>query len=43
MKAIQIHAFGKPTDVAQCVDIADVRAPDANEVVALPSFISNEA
>jgi hypothetical protein len=33
MKAIQIQAFGKPTDVAQCVDIADVGAPDANEVV----------
>jgi len=33
MKAIQIQAFGKPTGVAQCVDIADVRAPDANEVV----------
>src|ERR1700726_3191302 len=31
MKAIQIQAFGKPTDVAQCVDIADVGAPDANE------------
>jgi NADPH:quinone reductase-like Zn-dependent oxidoreductase len=33
MKAIQIQAFGKPTDVAQCVDIPDVGAPDANEVV----------
>jgi NADPH:quinone reductase-like Zn-dependent oxidoreductase len=33
MKAIQIRAFGKPTDVAQCVDIADLGAPDANEVV----------
>jgi NADPH:quinone reductase-like Zn-dependent oxidoreductase len=33
MKAIQIQAFGKPTDVAQCVDIADVEAPEANEVV----------
>src|SRR5258708_10811845 len=33
MKAIQIQAFGKPTDVAQCVNIADVGAPDANEVV----------
>ena len=33
MKAIQIQAFGKPTDVAQCVDIADVGAPDTNEVV----------
>jgi NADPH:quinone reductase-like Zn-dependent oxidoreductase len=38
MKAIQIQAFGKPTDVAQCVDIADVGAPEANEVVvALPA------
>jgi NADPH:quinone reductase-like Zn-dependent oxidoreductase len=33
MKAIQIQAFGKPADVAQCVDIADVGAPDTNEVV----------
>jgi NADPH:quinone reductase-like Zn-dependent oxidoreductase len=33
MKAIQIQAFGKPADVAQCVDIAEVGAPDANEVV----------
>ncbi len=33
MKAIQIQAFGKPSDVAQCVDIADVGAPGANEVV----------
>jgi NADPH:quinone reductase-like Zn-dependent oxidoreductase len=33
MKAIQIQAFGKPADVARCVDIADVGAPDANEVV----------
>jgi NADPH:quinone reductase-like Zn-dependent oxidoreductase len=33
MKAIQIQTFGKPTDVAQCVDIADVGAPEANEVV----------
>ena len=33
MKAIQFQAFGKPTDVAQCVDIADVGAPDTNEVV----------
>ena len=38
MKAIQIQTFGKPTDVAQCVDIADVGAPEANEVVvALPA------
>src|ERR1700687_282530 len=34
MKAIQIQAFGKPTDVAQCVDIADVGAPDATDVAA---------
>src|SRR6266403_1501646 len=33
MKAIQIQAFGKPADVAQYVDIADVGAPDTNEVV----------
>lgn len=33
MKAVQIQAFGKPTDVAQCVDIADVGAHDAGEVV----------
>src|SRR5260370_31123297 len=33
MKAIQIQAFGKPADVAQYVDIAEVGAPDANEVV----------
>jgi hypothetical protein len=33
MKAIQIQAFGKPADGAQCVDIADVGAPDTNEVV----------
>jgi hypothetical protein len=33
MKAIQIQAFGRPTDVAQCADIIDVGATDANEVV----------
>jgi NADPH:quinone reductase-like Zn-dependent oxidoreductase len=33
MKAIQIQAFGNPIDVARCVDLADVGAPDANEVV----------
>jgi NADPH:quinone reductase-like Zn-dependent oxidoreductase len=33
MKAIQIATFGKPAEVAQCVDIDDVSAPDANEVV----------
>jgi NADPH:quinone reductase-like Zn-dependent oxidoreductase len=43
MKAIQIQAFGKPTDVAQCVDIADVGAPDANEVVvALEASLINQ-
>ncbi len=33
MKAIQIQAFGKPTEVARCVDIAEVGAPSAPEVV----------
>jgi NADPH:quinone reductase-like Zn-dependent oxidoreductase len=33
MKAIQIATFGKPADVAQCVDVADVGAPNANEIV----------
>jgi NADPH:quinone reductase-like Zn-dependent oxidoreductase len=33
MKAIQIQSFGKPTEVARCVDIPDVGAPGANEVV----------
>ena len=33
MKAIQIQSFGKPDEVARCVDIADVGAPGANEVV----------
>ena len=30
---IQIQAFGKPTDVAQCIAVAGVGAPDANEIV----------
>jgi NADPH:quinone reductase-like Zn-dependent oxidoreductase len=33
MKAVQIATFGKPADVAQCVDVADVGAPSANEIV----------
>jgi len=33
MKAIQIQSFGKPTEVARCVDVPDVGAPGANEVV----------
>ena len=33
MKAIEIQAFGKPIDVARCVEIAEVGAPGANEVV----------
>ncbi len=33
MKAVQIATFGKPADVAQCVDVADVSAPSANEIV----------
>ena len=33
MKAIQIATFGKPAEVAQCVNVDDVSAPGANEVV----------
>ncbi len=33
MKAIQITTFGKPAEVAQCVDVADAGAPGANEIV----------
>ena len=33
MKAIQIQSFGKPTEVARCVDVPEVGAPGANEVV----------
>lgn len=33
MKAIQIASYGKPSDVAKCVELPDVSAPAANEVV----------
>ncbi len=33
MKSVQIATFGKPADVAQCVEVADVSAPSANEIV----------
>jgi NADPH:quinone reductase-like Zn-dependent oxidoreductase len=33
MKAVQIATFGKPLDVARCVDVADVGPPSLNEVV----------
>src|SRR3981081_2377063 len=33
MKAVQIATFGKPAEVAQCVDVDDVTAPGANEIV----------
>lgn len=33
MKALQIEAFGKPADVVKLVDVPDVGAPAANEVV----------
>jgi NADPH:quinone reductase-like Zn-dependent oxidoreductase len=33
MKAVQIATFGKPLDVARCVDVADVGPPGSNEVV----------
>jgi NADPH:quinone reductase-like Zn-dependent oxidoreductase len=33
MKAIQIEAFGNPVDVAKAVDVLDVGAPAAGEVV----------
>jgi NADPH:quinone reductase-like Zn-dependent oxidoreductase len=33
MRAIQIRAFGKPADVARCVDVADVGAPGEDEIV----------
>jgi NADPH:quinone reductase-like Zn-dependent oxidoreductase len=33
MKAIQIATFGKPADVAQCVEVADAGAPGENEIV----------
>ena len=33
MKAIQIEAFGKPVEVVKVVEIPDVGAPGAGEVV----------
>ena len=33
MKAIQIEAFGTPADVVKSVDVTDVGAPAAGEVV----------
>ena len=33
MKAIQIEAFGRPAEVLKAVDIPDVGAPAADEVV----------
>jgi len=33
MKAIQIEAFGKPVQVVKVVEIPDVGAPGAGEVV----------
>jgi NADPH:quinone reductase-like Zn-dependent oxidoreductase len=33
MKAIQIEAFGNPAEVVKVVDIPDVGAPAAGEVV----------
>ncbi len=33
MKAIQIEAFGKPVEVLKVVNIPDVGAPGANEIV----------
>ena len=33
MKAVQIVAFGKPTEVLQVADVPDVGAPGPNEVV----------
>ena len=33
MKIAQFSAFGKPEDVIECIDIDDVGAPDADEVV----------
>ena len=40
MKAIHIVAFGKPAEVLKVVDVPDVGAPDANEVViALEVFV----
>lgn len=33
MKRIELNAYGVPEDVARCVEVADVGAPDAGEVV----------
>jgi hypothetical protein len=33
MKAVQIEAFGSPAEVAKVVDVPDVGAPAAGEVV----------
>src|SRR5262249_47412654 len=33
MKQVQIAAYGVPEEVAACVEIADVGAPDAGEIV----------
>ena len=33
MRAIQIEAFGNPTEVVKAVDLPDVGAPGAGEVV----------
>lgn len=33
MKAIQIATFGNPAEVARCVEVDDVSAPGANEIV----------
>lgn len=33
MKAVQIATFGNPAEVARCVDVDDVNAPGANEIV----------
>src|SRR6516225_5906929 len=33
MKQVQISAYGQPEAVAECVEVADVGAPDAAEIV----------
>ena len=43
MKAIQIEAFGNPAEVLTAVDIPDVGAPAAGEVViALEALTINQ-
>jgi NADPH:quinone reductase-like Zn-dependent oxidoreductase len=43
MKAIQIEAFGNPAEVLKAVDIPDVGAPAAGEVViALEALPTNQ-